>query len=92
MFSESRVREKLIAISDRTGWVPEYHSLSAIEAFNAHFDALADKAEREEGRREYVQDRLGYDELKWIQRVQIVRMRLPILVRKLRLYQCQWAD
>jgi len=66
MFSEKRIKDKLVAISEKTGWIPEYHSLSDIESFNAHFEALADKAEREEGKREYVQDRLNYDELKWI--------------------------
>lgn len=66
MFSSSRVKDKLIAISEKTSWIPEYHSLSAIESFNSHFDALADKAERDEGNRAFVQDRLGYDELKWI--------------------------
>ena len=66
MFSQRRVVEKLTAISEKTGWVPEYHTLSEIEAFNSHFDALADKAERDEGDRRYVQERLGYEELKWI--------------------------
>ena len=72
MFSARRTVEKLEAISkklaevDKRVWIPEYHTLSEIESFNAHFEALADKAEREEGSRAYVQERLGYEELKWI--------------------------
>ncbi len=66
MFSEKRVIEKLDAISKETGWLPEYHSLSEIESFNSHFNAIADKAEREMGDRKYFQERLGYDELTWI--------------------------
>ena len=55
MFSEKRIKDKLVAISEKTGWIPEYHSLSDIESFNAHFEALADKAEREEGKQAKLQ-------------------------------------
>lgn len=72
MFSAKKAIEKLDAISkkllevDKRVWIPEYHSLTAIESFNSHFEALADKAERQEGNRAYVQEMLGYDELNWI--------------------------
>jgi hypothetical protein len=72
MFSEKKVIEKLESVSkklletDKTIWIPEYHRLSEIESFNAHFNAIADKAERETGNRSEAQYRLGYEELKWI--------------------------
>jgi hypothetical protein len=66
MFSEKRVIEKLSILSDKTNWIPEYHSRSEIDAFNSHFNDLANKAERDEGDKRYVQDHLGPEELSFI--------------------------
>lgn len=68
MFSERKVIEKLDVLSskDKSGWIPEYHSLSEIESFNSHFTALENKAEEIHGDRRFVQDMLGPEELKWI--------------------------
>src|ERR1700722_15491368 len=45
MFSQRLALEKLEAISRKTGWVPEYHSISYIDGFNAHFAELGRKSE-----------------------------------------------
>ena len=66
MFSERKVIEKLEAISKKDGWIPEYHSQSEIDSFNSHFNALAKKAEDDEGHPQYVFNHLSYDEMKWI--------------------------
>lgn len=47
MFSPRKVIEKLEAISKKTGWIPEYHSLSEIDSFNAHFIEIGKRCERE---------------------------------------------
>lgn len=44
-------------------WIPEYHSISAIDSFNSHFDELSKKAE-DSGRD--IEDSLGPEELAWI--------------------------
>ena len=64
MFSEKRVIEKIEAVSKKTNWLPEYHSLSQIEAFNSHFKAIQQKAERT-GKFDW-ETYLGYDEMQWI--------------------------
>lgn len=63
MFSQRMAYEKIEAISRKTGWVPEYHSLSQIESFNSHFDELSRKADAGDG---FIDDYLGHDELEWI--------------------------
>jgi hypothetical protein len=63
MFSNRKVIEKLEAISKKTGWIPEYHSLSEIDSFNSHFISIGNKCERE-GRD--IETALTYDELSWI--------------------------
>lgn len=69
MFSRRLATEQLQMLSEdsaksETGlWLPEYHSISAIESFNSHFKALAEKAEYAGGD---VQDSLGPEELAWI--------------------------
>ena len=70
MFSKRLATEQLSMLSEasaksETGlWIPEYHSLSQIDSFNAHFKTLAEKAERDG---HDVEDALGPDELNWIQ-------------------------
>jgi hypothetical protein len=69
MFSKRLATERLQALSEYSTqteaglWIPEYHSLSQIESFNAHFKAIGEKAERNGGTAE---DVLGQDELAWI--------------------------
>ncbi|MHB1952110.1 MAG: hypothetical protein ACYCOU_00055 [Sulfobacillus sp.] len=69
MFSKRLATEHLQALSEHSVkseaglWIPEYHSLSQIESFNAHFRALAERAE---SRGEEVESALGPDELSWI--------------------------
>lgn len=63
MFSERRIIEKLDAISKKTGWIPEYHTLREIESFNSHFIELGRKAERAGVD---IEISLGPDELQWI--------------------------
>src|ERR1700744_5532019 len=63
MFSQRRALAKLETISSRTGWVPEYHTLSQIDSFNSHFESLARKAE---GANQDIESTLGYEELSWI--------------------------
>lgn len=64
MFSARMAMEKLEQVSKKTGWVPEYHSLSQIESFNSHYEAIAAKAE-------YlnvdVESSLGSAEMQWIE-------------------------
>jgi hypothetical protein len=70
LFSKRLATEQLSMLSEasaksETGlWIPEYHSLSQIDSFNAHFKTLAEKAERDG---HDVEDALGPDELNWIQ-------------------------
>lgn len=45
MFSRRMALAKLEEISKKTGWVPEYHSLSQIESFHSHFQELGRKSE-----------------------------------------------
>ena len=40
MYSKRRISERLQAISDATGWVPEYHSQREIDSFNSHVQSL----------------------------------------------------
>ena len=69
MFSKRLATERLQALSEHSAqtegglWIPEYHSLSQIESFNAHFKAIGEKAERDGGTAE---DALGQEELQWI--------------------------
>jgi hypothetical protein len=70
IFSKRLATEQLSMLSEasaksETGlWIPEYHSISQIDSFNAHFKTLAEKAERDG---HDVEDALGPDELNWIQ-------------------------
>ena len=63
MFSQRMAYEKLEAISKKTGWVPEYHSLSQIESFESHFKELGKKADSLDCD---LEDLLGFDEMAWI--------------------------
>ena len=69
MFSKRLATEQLQMLSEHSAksesglWIPEYHSLSQIESFNAHFKSLAEKAEL---RGEDVESSLGEEELAWI--------------------------
>ncbi|MFZ3343335.1 MAG: hypothetical protein WA213_20830 [Terriglobales bacterium] len=53
MFSKRLATDQLQMLSEHSAkseaglWIPEYHSLSQIESFNAHFKTLAEKAERD---------------------------------------------
>ena len=66
MFSQRLAYEKLEALAkaSKTGWIPEYHSLSEIDSFNSHFAAIQQKAEYDGV--EYIEDRLGPEEMSWI--------------------------
>src|ERR1700733_13968577 len=55
--------QKLEAISQKTSWVPEYHSLSQIDSFNSHFEELGRKSE-ESGRD--LEEYLGFEEMSFI--------------------------
>lgn len=55
--------EKLDAVSKKTGWVPEYHSLSQIESFGSHFKELGRRSD-ETGRD--LEEYLGFDEMQFI--------------------------
>jgi hypothetical protein len=69
MFSKKLATEQLSMLSEHSAksetglWIPEYHSISKIDSFNAHFKSLAEKAERFG---QDVEDALGSDELAWI--------------------------
>ena len=69
MFSKKVATEKLAKLSEYSVqtegglWIPEYHSVSAIDSFNSHFKALGEKAERAG---KDVEDSLGPEELAWI--------------------------
>jgi len=63
MFSQRLALEKLQKISDRTGWIPNYHSLSEIESFDSHFKELGKKAD---SLGKDLEDMLGFDELTFI--------------------------
>jgi hypothetical protein len=68
MFSKRLATAQLEALSEHCAqkgevWIPEYHNLAQIDAFNAHFRELAEKAER---RGRNVEEFLGPEELKWI--------------------------
>jgi hypothetical protein len=63
VFSQRKVIEKIEAISKKTGWLPEYHSLREIESFNSHYKAIATKCERE---KRDIELSLGPEELSWI--------------------------
>ena len=63
MFSQRLAIQKLEQVSQKTGWIPEYHSLSQIESFDSHFKELGKKAEAAGLELESM---LGYDELRWI--------------------------
>lgn len=63
MFSKRIAAEKLQAISRKTGWIPEYHSLSQIESFNAHFLELERKSDN---RGVDVESLCGLEEMVWI--------------------------
>jgi hypothetical protein len=55
---------KLEEISKRTGWVPEYHSISQIESFNSHFEELGRKAD---ATGKDLESMLGYEEMSFIE-------------------------
>jgi hypothetical protein len=63
MFSQRMALEKLEAISRKTGWVPEYHSISYIDGFNSHFAELGKKSE---ATGQDLEDMLGFDEMQHI--------------------------
>ena len=64
MFSPRKVRDKLERIARTSDWIPEYHSLSEIESFNAHFKVILAKCEREKN---YDYDKaLGPEEKAWV--------------------------
>jgi hypothetical protein len=63
MFSQRVAQAKLQAISEKTAWIPEYHSLSQIESFDSHFRELGRKSEASNTDLESM---LGFDELSWI--------------------------
>jgi len=65
MFSKLRATEKLERLSKQTGWIPTYHNLGEIDSFNSHFKEIQRRAEREGI--QYVEDRLGCEELQWIE-------------------------
>ncbi|HEY3620760.1 MAG TPA: hypothetical protein VGK96_28485 [Candidatus Sulfotelmatobacter sp.] len=55
--------EKLETLSKKTGWIPEYHSLSEIDSFNSHFVEIGRKCERNGTD---IEVSLGPEELAWI--------------------------
>ena len=63
MFSQRLALHKLEQISQKTGWVPEYHSLSQIESFDSHFKELGKKADASG---QDLEAMLGFDELEFI--------------------------
>src|SRR5580698_8692039 len=63
MFSQRKALLKLEQISSKTGWIPEYHTLSQIESFDSHFKDLGKKAE---GAGVDLETLLGFDELSFI--------------------------
>ena len=65
MFSQHIAREKLEIISQKTGWIPDYHSLSQIDSFNSHFKEIARRAEAS-GKDDF-EDNLNHDEMQWIE-------------------------
>lgn len=64
MFSRRMALAKLEEISKKTGWVPEYHSLSQIESFHSHFQELGRKSE-ESG--QDLEAMLDYDSMQFIE-------------------------
>ncbi len=60
MFSQGLAQAKLEAISQKTGWIPQYHTVAYIESFEAHFKELGRKAEDADIDLESM---LGYEEL-----------------------------
>lgn len=66
MFSERKVIEKLEILSKKDNWIPEYHTQSEIDSFNSHFNALAKKAEDDEGHPQYAFNHLSPEEMAWI--------------------------
>ena len=60
MFSQRLAQAKLEQISQKTGWIPEYHTVAYIESFEAHFKELGRKAEDADIDLESM---LGYEEL-----------------------------
>ena len=44
MFSQRLAQAKLEQISQKTGWIPEYHTVAYIESFEAHFKELGRRA------------------------------------------------
>jgi len=63
VFSQQMAYAKLESVSARTGWIPEYHTLSQIESFHSHFVELGKKAD---GHGKDLEDLLGFDEMKFI--------------------------
>lgn len=63
MFNQRMALAKLEKISEKTGWVPNYHSISQIDSFNAHFEELGKKADSSG---KDLESMLGFDELTWI--------------------------
>src|ERR1700734_1769399 len=63
MFSQRMALHKLEQISQKTGWIPEYHTLSQIESFHSHFVALGKKAENSG---KDLEELLGFDEMQFI--------------------------
>lgn len=64
MFSQRLALAKLEEISKKTGWLPEYHSLSQIESFHAHFQELGRRAE---ATGEDLENLLDYDSMQFIE-------------------------
>ena len=63
MFSQRLALHKLEQISEKTGWIPSYHSLSQIESFHSHFVELGKKSDRLGVDLETL---LGFDEMEFI--------------------------
>jgi hypothetical protein len=63
VFSQRLAYSKLEQISQKTGWIPEYHTLSQIESFDSHFKELGKKAD---AAGKDLEELLGFDEMSWI--------------------------
>src|ERR1700744_947284 len=55
--------QKLEKISQQTGWIPEYHTLSQIDSFESHFKELGKKAD---ATGQDLESMLGFDEMQFI--------------------------
>ena len=63
MYSQKRINERIETLSEKTSWVPEYHSQNEIDSFNKHVQSLQefDAKGNQHQKREF-----DYEELKWI--------------------------